>query len=122
MQDNLARQSASQGYFLLEDEECLQVRNAMQGRVVGKKSPIRTSGQKESAGFSNHVAQKRRRSCLVDLAVSHLADGRCGLWTAIRSSKLHVAQSAGYIRTMMAKKQSQLLLQGSEMVKYGGLD
>jgi len=34
----------------------------------------------------------------VDLAVSHLADGRCGLWTAIRSSKLACRTSAGCTR------------------------
>ena len=67
----------------------------MQGRVVGKKSVTKTSGQRKAADIFDHVAQKRRRSCPVDLAVSHAADGRCGLWTAIRSGKLHVAQVQG---------------------------
>jgi hypothetical protein len=51
MQDNLTRQSAPPGYFLLEDEECLLVRNAMQGRVAGKKSVIRTSGRRNQQAF-----------------------------------------------------------------------
>ena len=107
---------------------CLRMRSACwcempcRGESFGKKSGIRTSGRRNQQAFLITLYEKRRRSCPVDLAVPHPVDGRCGLWTAISSSKLHVAQSAGYIRRMTTKKQSQLLMQGSEMVKYGSLD
>jgi hypothetical protein len=68
------------------------------GESRWKEISYQDFGAKESAGFFDHVVRKRRRSCPVDLAVSHPADGRCGLWTAISSSKPHVAQGAGYIR------------------------
>jgi len=88
------------------------------GASRGKEISYQDFGAKEAAGIFDHVAQKPRRSCPVDLAVSHLADGRCGPQTAIRSSKLHVAQAQG-TPEMITKKQSQLFWQGSEMVKYG---
>jgi hypothetical protein len=61
MQDNLARQSAPPGYCLLEDEECLLVRNAMQGRVVWEEIRYQDFGAKESAGFFDHVVRKKTK-------------------------------------------------------------
>ena len=95
MQDNLARQPDSPGCFLLEDEGVPAGAKCHAGESRWKEISYQDFGAKEAAGIFDHVAQKRRRSCPVDLAVSHRADGRCGLWTAIRSSKLHVAQVQG---------------------------
>src|SRR5271170_5795959 len=39
------------GLLSLEDEGCLQERNATQGRVVGKKSVTKTSGQRRQQAF-----------------------------------------------------------------------